>query len=149
MGDNLAGIEQDVPFNWAAASRLVAELRATAGTLGAQIGARNGYANGALEDWRGRYSREFRGRMQTCAHDASRLSSAMLKAAQEVEELARLAREEQDRRVAARAWKHHHDHRGIVETVESFFGGDHDKPPIPPPKQPPMLTAECPTAGRG
>ena len=37
MGDNLAGIEEDVPFDWAGAERLAAELRSAASTLTSQI----------------------------------------------------------------------------------------------------------------
>ncbi len=147
MGDNLAGIEQDVPFDWAAAERLAAELRSTASTLSSQIPSRNSFAHGALEEWRGVFSREFAGRMRTCSGDATRLSSAMEVAANQVDELARLAREEQDRREAAREWKREQDNEGILEKVGEFFTGDDDKPPVPPPVQPPVWTAESHVPG--
>jgi uncharacterized protein YukE len=142
MGDNLAGIEQDVPFDWAAAERLSAELRSAADTLSSQVGSRNAYAHGALEEWRGEFAREFAGRMRTCSGDAGRLASAMQLAARQVDELARLAREEQSRREAARAWKRHHDNRSILEKVGDFLTGDEEQPPIPPAVQPPTWTAD-------
>jgi|SRR3954471_12579598 uncharacterized protein YukE len=142
MGDNLAGIEEDVPFDWAAAERLAAELRSAAGTLDSQVSSRNAYAHGALEEWRGVFAREFTGRMRTCSSDAGRLSSAMTLAAKQVDELARLAREEQRRREAARAWKRHHDSRSFVEKVGDFLTGGEEQPPIPPPVQPPVWTAD-------
>ena len=142
MGDNLAGIEEDVPFDWASAERLAAELRAAASTLTSQISSRNAYSHGALEEWRGVFAREFAGRMRTCSSDAGRLSSAMTLAARQVDELARLAREEQRRREAAREWKRRHDSRSIFEKVGDFLTGDEEQPPIPPPVQPPTWTAE-------
>jgi uncharacterized protein YukE len=150
MGDNLAGIEEDVPFDWAAAERLAAELRSAAGTLDSQVSSRNAYAHGALEEWRGVFAREFTGRMRTCSNDAGRLSSAMTLAAKQVDELARLAREEQRRREAARAWKRRHDSRSIAEKVGDFLTGGEEQPPIPPPVQPPVWTADSPMPpGRG
>jgi hypothetical protein len=147
MGDNLAGIEEDVVFDWAGAERLAAELRSAASTLTSQVSSRNGYAHGALEDWRGVFAREFVGRMQTCSGDAGSLSSALQLAARQVDELARLAREEQQRREAARAWKRHHDSRSIFEKVGDFLTGDEEQPPIPPPVQPPHWTAEAHVPG--
>jgi hypothetical protein len=147
MGDNLAGIEQDVPFDWAAAERLAAELRSAAATLSSQVPSRNAYAHGALEEWRGVFAREFAGRMRTCGGDAGRLASAMQLAARQVDELARLAREEQDRREAARAWKRRHDDRSIFEKVGDFLTGDEEQPPIPPPVQPPTWTADAHVPG--
>jgi uncharacterized protein YukE len=142
MGDNLAGIEEDVPFDWAGAERLAAELRSAASTLSSQISSRNAYAHTALDEWRGVFAKEFTGRMQTCCNDADRMSNAMEFAAHQVDELARLAREEQARREAARAWKRHHDSRSIFEKVGDFLTGDEEQPPIPPPVQPPTWTAE-------
>ena len=60
MGDELAGIEEDVKFNWEGASSLEQELRSTASTLDSQVPQRNGYASDASEEWRGAYSRQFR-----------------------------------------------------------------------------------------
>jgi uncharacterized protein YukE len=149
MSDNLAGIEEDVPFDWDGATRLAAELRATATTLGNQVPERDSYAQEALRDWRGRFSGEFGGRMEICTGDATRLADAMRLAASEVDELARLAREEQDRREAARAWKREHDNKSFLDKASDFVFGDDDKPPIPPPVQPPHWTSELPQpAGR-
>ena len=50
MGDELAGIEEDVPFNFAGAAALERELRATSSTLGSQLPRRNTYASEAGEE---------------------------------------------------------------------------------------------------
>jgi hypothetical protein len=142
MGDNLAGIEEDVPFDWAGAQRLAAELRAAATTLDAQIPDRNAYASDALVDWRGVFSQQFGTRMTTCTTDSGRLATAMELAADQVDELARLAREEQDRREAAREWKRQQDNEGFLDKVGDSLFGEDDLPPIPPPVEPPTYTAE-------
>jgi len=142
MGDNLAGIEEDVPFDWDGAQRLATELRATAGTLDGQVPDRNSYASDALVDWRGAFAQQFGTRMQTCTTDAGRLANAMQLAANQVDELARLARDEQDRREAAREWKRQQDNEGFLENVGDSIFGEDDLPPIPPPVQPPTWTAQ-------
>ena len=138
-----------MPFDWDGATRLAAELRAAATTLDGQIPDRDSYAQDALRDWRGEFAGQFGGRMQTCTGDAGRLSDAMRLAANQVDELARLAREEQDRREAAREWKREHDNKGFLDKASDFVFGDDDVPPIPPPVQPPRYTSELPVpAGR-
>ena len=150
MGDELAGIEEDVKFNWEGASSLEQELRATAGTLDSQVPQRNGYASDAKQEWRGAYSRQFESRMQICSGDAGRISSAMTLAANQVKELAEAARREQQRREKARAWKKEHDNKSTLDKVGDFLFGDDDKPPIPPPEPPPKyISAAPPARGRG
>jgi hypothetical protein len=88
--------------------------------------------------------------MTTCAGDARRLAQAMREAADHVEELARLAREEQTRREQARAWEYHHEHKSVLENIEDFFTGDHDKPPVTDPITPPRYVSSVPVvSGRG
>jgi hypothetical protein len=150
MGDELAGIEEDVKFNWDGAASLEQELRTTASTLDGQIPQRNGFASAAREEWRGTYSRQFVNRMEICTGDAGRLSSAMTLAANQVQELAEAARREQQRREAARKWKREHDNKSTLDKVGDFLFGDDDKPPIPPPEPPPRyISAAPPARGRG
>jgi uncharacterized protein YukE len=149
MGDELAGIEEDVRFDWAGAASLEQELRSTAGTLDGQIGQRNGFASNAREEWRGAYSRQFEGRMRICTADAGRLSSAMTLAANQVKELADAARREQKRRETARAWKEKQDHESFLDKAGDFLFGEDDKPPIPPPEPPPRYITTAPVQGRG
>jgi hypothetical protein len=150
MGDELAGIEEDVKFNWEGASSLEQELRTTASTLDGQVPQRNGYASDAREEWRGLYSRQFVTRMEICTGDAGRISSAMVLAANQVNELAAAARREQQRRETAREWKRRHDHKSLLDKVGDFFTGDDDKPPIPPPEPPPRFCSPPqPARGRG
>jgi hypothetical protein len=149
MGDELKGIEEDVKFNWAGATTLEHELRATAGTLDDQIPTRNGYASDAREQWKGLYSRQFVQRMNICTGDAGRLSQAMTLAANQVKELAAAAKREQDRREKARQWKREQDNEGFLEKAGDFLFGEDDKPPIPPPEPPPrFLSPPQPARGR-
>jgi hypothetical protein len=149
MGDELKGIEEDVKFNWAGATSLERELRATAGTLDSQVPQRNGYASHAREEWRGLYSRQFAQRMRICTADAGRLSEAMTLAANQVNELAAAARREQERREKAREWKREQDNESTLNKVGDFLFGEDDKPPIPPPEPPPRFISAPPaTQGR-
>ena len=149
MGDELAGIEEDVRFNWDGAASLERELRSTAGTLDHQVPQRNGYATHAREEWRGLCSRQFAQRMQICTTDAGRLSDAMTLAANQVQELAEAARREQDRREKARQWKKDQDDEGLLDKAGDFLFGEDDKPPIPPPEPPPrFVTPPAPARGR-
>ena len=148
MGDELAGIEEDVRFNWDGAASLERELRSTAGTLDHQVPQRNGYATHAREEWRGLYSRQFAQRMQICTTDAGRLSDAMTLAAYQVQELAEAARREQDRREKARRAKKPGQRR-LLDKAGDFLFGEDDKPPIPPPEPPPrFVTPPAPARGR-
>jgi uncharacterized protein YukE len=147
---DLHGISEDVRFDWAAAQRLSAELRAAATACDGQIPRRTGFAREAQQEWRGVFAQQFTGRMQVCAADARRLAEAMRTAATRVDELARLAREEQNRREQARAWQQQHDHRSTLQKVEDFFTGDDDLPPVPDPVQPPSWVVSAPvTSTRG
>ena len=149
MGDELAGIEEDVRFNWDGAASLERELRSTASTLDQQVPQRNGYATHARDEWRCLYSRQFAQRMQICTTDAGRLSDAMTLAANQVQELAEAARREQDRREKARQWKKDQDDEGLLDKAGDFLFGEDDKPPIPPPEPPPrFVTPPAPARGR-
>src|SRR5436305_4754917 len=127
---------EPITFDFGAAADLAARLRASADCLRSQVGERSRIADHARHDWRGVYGGKFDARMQVCAGDADRLAAALDAAAQQVHELARLAREEQDRRAAARAWKakhdewqRHKDHESIFHKgVDALFGDDEPKP---------------------
>ena len=153
---DLGAIEEDVVFAWTAAATLSAEMRATAAELEAQIPRRNSLAGDAKRDWRGVYSGKFDERMAICTGDAGRLATAMRDAADKLDELAVLAREEQDRRVMARAWKAEHDawqreqdDRGLFEKFTDGVGiTDIDEPvcPVGPPRTEPHHTIPAPVA---
>jgi uncharacterized protein YukE len=148
MGDELAGIEEDVPFNFAGAAELERELRSTAGTIDSQLPRRNSYARTARDEWRGVYSQQFVGRMRICTNDGHRLSAAMKLAASQVKELAERAQREQDRREKARAWKEKEDNEsGLNKLGDKLFGED-DKPDIPPPEPPARFVVEASASGR-
>src|SRR5690349_12737162 len=117
---DLRGIHDDVRFNWSAAERLAAELRATAGVCEGQIQHRNMIAGHAKHDWRGVFAEQFIGRMKTCTGDAKRLADVMRYAADQLDELGRLARQEQHRRERAREWERRQKHQGLWEDFEEL-----------------------------
>ncbi|HEY8526723.1 MAG TPA: hypothetical protein VIL48_17265 [Acidimicrobiales bacterium] len=146
MGE-LGAIHEDVRFDWGKASELAAELRATAGELDDQVTERNNIKTPAREHWEGRYAHEFDDRVSTCTSDASRFASSMREAARQLDELARLAREEQNRREQAREWERNNDDGGFWDSIGDFFFGEDDLPPPPPPVEPPTISiAESPGA---
>lgn len=106
---DLGVYDEPVEFDWEAATRLAAALRGTATLLEAQIPSRNAFAQSAREDWRGTSAEKFDGRMSVCVGDARRFAKALADTALKVDELARLAREEQHRRDLAKEWKRKHD----------------------------------------
>jgi uncharacterized protein YukE len=143
---DLRGIAEDVPFDWAAAGRLATELRATASACEGQIPRRTAIAGRAQTEWRGRYAREFAGRMRICTGDAQRLATALRQAADQVDELSRLAREEQKRREAAREWQRQQEDESLLEQFGDFLFGEDDLPPVPDPVTPPRFTSPAPAA---
>jgi hypothetical protein len=114
------------------------------------------FARAAEQERRGVYAGKFTGRMTICANDAHRVAAAMRDAADKLDELAVLAREEQDRRELARAWKVEHDawqrredDKGMFESFTDGVGiTDYDEPvcPVGPPKTEPRHTILAPTA---
>jgi hypothetical protein len=150
---NLGTYETDVDFAWEAASRLKHSFLRAASELEGQIPRRNAYATHAMRDWRGRYAKEFeREHMAVTARDAHRIAAECRRCAAMLEELAQLAREEQERRELARAWKVEHDawkHEqaddNFLDDVGDFFGGDDEpKPPDLPEIKPHPHIAHAP-----
>ncbi|MFF0379891.1 WXG100-like domain-containing protein [Actinoplanes missouriensis] len=143
---DLRGISEDVPFDGEAATRLAAQLRAGADECEGVIPRRTAVATVATEEWRGVYARQFATRMGICVTDAQRLATAMRQAANQVDELARLAREEQARREKAREWQRRQQDEGVLEKIGDFFFGEDedDLPPVPDPITPPFYTLPPP-----
>ncbi|HEY8544138.1 MAG TPA: DUF6531 domain-containing protein [Acidimicrobiales bacterium] len=106
----------------------------------------------ARTHWRGRYGDEFDDRNTTAAGDAGRIVTALRDAADQLDELARLAQAEQERRVQARAWVEQNDNGGgiggfirdVGDGISDFFTGDEDVPPPGPPIEPPSIPVEDP-----
>jgi uncharacterized protein YukE len=143
----LGPIHENVAFDFAKAAELAGELRATAGVLDEQVGERGRVRAPAREHWQGRYGDEFDGRVTTCTGDAERLADSMREAARQLDEMARLAGEEQSRREAAREWERNNDDGGFLDGVGDFVFGEDDLPPPPPPIDPPTIPIEAPTVG--
>jgi len=131
MGE-LEGIHEDVPFDWDGADALVAKFRSTASRLDGQVPRREADAEDAREEWRGVYADRFGGRVRICTGDARGIAGAMETAAHQLEELARLAREEQNRRLKGRAWEEDQRNKSLFEKATDEVGltsKDDDKPP--------------------
>ena len=145
---DLGAIEEDVRFNWAAAADLAAELRSCAAVLDEQIPQRHHLASLPRAEWRGRYGEAFDRRVGVCVGDAGRFAQAMRAGADDLDELARLAREEQQRRIQAREWQRHQDSEGWLERniLDPIFGED-DLPPPPPAVQAPRIAVAVPGGG--
>lgn len=157
----LGAIHEDVQFDWLKAGDLASELRLTATELEFQVGERDRIRATARGVWQGRYGDEFDHRVATCAGDAGRFVPSLRDAATNVDSLAELARQEQDRRVAAREWEASQDDgggggfglhtftdpiAGGADAVDDFFTGEDDLPPPPPPFDPPTFVTEDPAA---
>jgi hypothetical protein len=135
---DLGTYTEDVRFAWDAAARLKQSFLRAARELEDQIPRRDGYAEHALRQWRGRYADEFESEhMAVTARDAHRIAEECRRCAAMLEELAQQAREEQQRRELARAWKVRHDawereqaHRDILDKLGDLLGGDDE--PAPP-----------------
>jgi hypothetical protein len=127
---DLGPFDDDVPFAWHAASGLKHSFLRAADELETQIGQRTSYGQEVKRDWRGRYAQEF-------------------------EELADRARQEQERREIARAWKTKHDawereqaHRNLAEKLGDLLGGDDEpKPPDLPEIRPHPHVPDVPSIG--
>ena len=147
MADDLGAIEEDVPFDWDGADRLVTRFEATATKIEDQRGSRTSAGQHALIDWAGPHSTEFTGRQAQGDTDAVEIASALRTAAERVRALKRAAQEEQDRRVKAREYMvakaENDENESLLNKGKDFLTGeDFEMPPKPPPpKAEPMLTA--------
>ncbi len=131
--------------NWTPAGELAAEPRSTAGVLEYQIGERRRLGAGARAQWEGVFAEQYDGRTNICTGDAQRFADGMRRAADQLEELARLAREVQQRRERAREWVAAQQHEGWFE--RNFLDPLCDLPPPPPPVDPPRIAiAAAPSA---
>ncbi len=139
MGDELAGIEQDVPFDFGAAEALSTAADSAATTVDGQVGARHAFVSVAMQEFRGFFSTLFQDNASTAAADARELADRLREVAEGARRLAEEARKEQERRETARAWKAQQDSRGGLEKfadgVGDFFTGE-DEPPVGPPASP-------------
>jgi hypothetical protein len=144
---------QDVPFAWDAASKLKQEFLRTADELEGQIGGRQADGHEALHEWRGGYAREFEHtHLAITTGDARQIAAVLRTCAEMLHELANLARKEQDRREAMRAWQVKHDawqrdqaDDGLATSfVKSIVGDGEPKPPDLDPITPRHIEVNAP-----
>lgn len=136
---DLGAYDKPVVFNWTAADALVAELRSTARVLNEQIGERRRIGGGARVQWNGSYGQQFDGRLNICTGDAQNFVNKMRGAADDLEELASLARQEQQRRVNAAEWVRQQEDQNFLESgldaASDLLFGEDMPPEIAPPIQ--------------
>lgn len=106
---NLGDYLEDVPFNQQAAADLIAELRHTSSVVAGNLDERRHIGLRARETWQGSYAEQFDQRVNVCLADGERFVVTLRTAADELEEMARLAQQEQLRReevrVGLRQWE--------------------------------------------
>ncbi len=144
MGD-LGAIDEDVELDQAAADDLAGSLRSLATLLETQNTDREDIRATARAAWEGRFGDEFDHRVGLSRTDATGFVTVLREAAGGLDELARLAAEEQARREAAREWVAAQDQgRGwgplgdVVDWGHDQLFGE-DAPPPPPPVEPPAI----------
>ena len=153
MSDEFGAVEEDVPFDWDGASKLIAEFRAAATVIEGQRSGRTSAGEHALVDWKGPHAEEFAGRQSTGDADAQEIATSLRRSAEQVEQLRTAAREEQHRRELAREYIKAQEENEANESFgdkahDFFFGEDFKMPPKPPPrKDAPLLTAPEGSAG--
>lgn len=132
---DLGAIEEDVPFDFGAASALASACDAAASSVDGQAGSRAGFVLTGLTDFTGHFADLFSDNAATAAGDASELAERLREVASGVRQLSDEAHKEQQRRETARKWKHDHDNRNIFEKGwDAISGGD--DPPVGPPASP-------------
>lgn len=138
----LGAVTERVAFDFDAAQRFTARLRATAGELDTELGARTAAAGRALEEWRGVFADRFRAQMDYFGTGARTFADSMRRTAARIDQAAELARQEQARRDRAQAWVDEQNAMNglekVLDAVGDFFTGD-DAPPESPPIEPPRL----------
>ena len=139
MADPMHGIAEDVRFDHAAASTLATRCRTAASAIDSQAGDRAAWVQHGMEDFVGYYSQLFRQNGTVQASDARLLASRLREVATGVEQLAREATSEQERRQTAREWKQQQDNRNLLEQGWDWLTGSED-PPVGPPAEPISLT---------
>ncbi len=153
MGDDFGAVEEDVPFDWGGADRLIAQFRSAASGLDGQRGSRLSAGEHALVDWKGPHAEEFRGRQSIGDVDAGEIATALRQSATRMEQLRDAAQEEQKRRELAREYMSAKEENDKNESLGNKFmdgvrGEDFKMPPKPPPrKDAPLLTSPEPATG--
>lgn len=154
---DLGTFDEDVKFAWGEASKLKHELERAAELLEDQTATRRSQANHAKEDWHGRYVSVFERQHMSCTiDDAKAIAAEMRRCAKMLEQLANLAKQENQRRALAREWQAKHDEwernrgDGIGQFLKDIDGTEEPKPPNVPEITPqPFVATSPPSRERG
>lgn len=150
---DLGPIEENVPFAWGPAGSLSAQLRRSARQLDNRVPRLESAAQHAKVDFRGAYARKFDRHMNKCTSDAAKISAALEEAAEMLDQLSKMASEEQERRKVAREWKKKHDEwernrdGGPLQILKDLDGTEEPKPPDLQEITPHPLVADAPDSG--
>ncbi|GGF50736.1 hypothetical protein GCM10011519_25870 [Marmoricola endophyticus] len=128
MGDPMHGIEEDVPFDFEAASSLISAARNAATSVDTHRISHASWVNNTMTDFKGHFSQLFKSNGETADRDAIELASALRSVVTGVGKLVDDARAEQGRRNDAREWKRHHDNRSGWEQFGDWLSGGDDCP---------------------
>jgi hypothetical protein len=151
---DLGAFEEDVDFAWGEASRLQREFEHAAELLEDQIPSRRSRASHAKDGWDGRYASVFEHQHMSCTIDDARaIAAEMRRCAKMLEQLANLAKQENERRAIAREWQAEHDEwerkrgDGVGQWVKDLDGTEEPKPPDVPEIKPQPFVATSPPSG--
>jgi hypothetical protein len=139
--------DKDVQFDWDGSLELARKLWSFADDLSTAKPARKTDAETALRQWKGRFGDEFTTRAD---HEQTSFTSVITGLRNEAKQWAqawKLAMDQQNRVLRARAVdKHNHD-KSFLDKVGDFFGGDDNIPPEPTPVPLPAPPSFPKTAG--
>ena len=124
---------KDVQFDWDGSLELARKLWAYADDLATAKSTRSGQADTALTKWEGPYGDQFKTRK---ANEQSSMTSIIAGLRQEAEGWAqawKMAMDQQNRVLRARAVNEHQDSKNIFEKGWDKLTGDDDLPPEPTP----------------
>ena len=101
---DLGAYDEPVPFDDDTADALKAAATGLAQTLRDQAGARQGWADTALTEFKGHYADVFRSNAQATHDDCTNIASALDALATDVQTMKQAAADERTRRQKAKKW---------------------------------------------
>ena len=124
---------KDVQFDWDGSLDLARKLWAFADDLSTAKPSRHADAETALKEWRGTYGEDFKTRADDEQTSLQSVITGLRGEAKQWAQAWKLAMDQQNRVLRARAVDEHNDDKGVFDKVGDFFTGDDDIPPEPTP----------------
>lgn len=139
--------DKDVQFDWDGSLDLARKLWSYADDLTSAKSSRNTDADTALQSWQGPYGDQFRSRKSDEQTSLGSVTTGLRSEAQQWAQAWKLAMDQQNRVLRARAVDKHNSSKSFFDKVGDFFGGDDDIPPEPTPVPLPQPPGFPMTAG--